>query len=178
MYSQLVYPSGLYQWHILRQLVRLLTGFWVWLSYRNQNTNFNVFRRRSFLCVNIMIWFRISDWLRRRAGRFIPRGSSRCVKRATSPINYWSFTNRNRWWRGPDKHGSAKKLVGNLFLEKPFYLKLWLVKGGSPSATGEISLFFSLMLNRLYHGRLLLFTIGCQGSFCLSHLCVSLGSYK
>lgn len=30
---------------------------------------------------------------------------------------------------------SAEKLVGDLFLEKPFYLKLRLVKRGSPSAT-------------------------------------------
>lgn len=95
-----------------------------------------------------------------------------CVKHAV--INHWSFT--NRWWRSPDRHRSAKTPVGSLFLEKPFYLKLWEVNGGSPSATWEISFFFSLMSNRLSHVRLLLFTIGCQETFFF--LVLSLGIFK
>lgn len=60
-----------------------------------------------------------------------------------SAINYWPFTNYNRWWRGLDEgeRGSEKK-ASYLFLEKSFYLKLGLVEGGSPSATREILLSF------------------------------------
>lgn len=61
-----------------------------------------------------------------------------------------------------------EKLARCLFLEEPFYLKLW----GSLAAAWGISAFLSLMLNHLT--KLLLFTIDCQESFRPARLGASL----
>lgn len=86
---------------------------------------------------------------------------------------YWTFTKCNRWWRALDKDRSAEKTSWKCIFRESFLSKIMISERRLTICHLRNLTLFSLMLNRLCHGRLLLFTSSCQGSFCLSRLCAS-----